>query len=259
MSVARKLRIGILLLILAAVALDAWLTRARTTSWDRTLRATVYPIVADGRPATRDYVAGLAREDFSDVERFVQVQGASYGVALAEPLRIRLGPRLDEKPPAPPADRHPLKTAWWSLKLRGWAWRREAGQPRPRSQIRLFVLYYDPDTTPTVAHSLGIQEGLIGIVHAYASRRLTATNSVVIAHELLHTLGASDKYELASGLPRYPEGYAEPDRVPRHPQRLAEIMGGRIPLAPDRADIPASLNDVRVGALTAREIGWVRP
>jgi hypothetical protein len=35
-------------------------------------------------------------------------------------------------------------------------------------------------------------------------------------------------------------------------------MGGRVPLAPDQAEIPASLRDVLIGEKTAREIGWVR-
>lgn len=259
MSVARKLRISLLLLVLAVVAFDAWITRARSTSWDKTLRATVYPLVADGRPATREYVARLDGAAFDDIERFIAAEAQRYGIALAQPLQIRLGPLLAKHPPAPPADRNPLGTAWWSLKLRWWANRREAGQPRPHSQVRLFVLYYDPNTTPVVAHSLGIKEGLIGVVHAFASRHMTATNNVVIAHELLHTLGATDKYDPATSLPRYPQGYAEPQRAPRHPQHLAELMAGRIPLSAERAEIPASLDQARVGPLTAREIGWVQP
>lgn len=252
----RKLRIALLLLVLGLVAFDAWITRVRTTSWDKPLRATIYPIVADGRPATREYVANLQREQFADIEHFVQSQARRYGVALAEPLRIRLGPVLAELPPLPPPRPGVAGTAWWSLKLRWWANRRESGQPRPHSQVRLFVLYYDPAANPEVAHSLGLKEGLIGVVHAFASRHLAPTNNVVIAHELLHTLGATDKYDLSSGLPRYPDGYAEPERVPRYPQRLAELMGGRVPLAPDRAEMPPGLRDARVGPLTAREIGW---
>ena len=163
----RKLRIGFLLLVLALVAFDAWITRARSTSWDKTLRATVYPIVADGRPATREYVASLAPAQFADIERFVQRQAGRYGVALAEPLRIRLGPVLNELPPQLPERRNVATTAWWSLKLRWWANRRESGQPRPHSQVRLFVLYYDPAASPQLAHSLGLATGAI----AHAPRR----------------------------------------------------------------------------------------
>lgn len=254
----RRVRIALLLLVLAFVATDAYLTRLRTTSWENPLRATIYPIAGDAQPATRDYLSALQREDLIPIEQFLQREAPRYGVAIAAPLRVRLGPVLSERPPLPPDDRGLLATAWWSLKLRWWANRREADQPRPRSQIRLFVLYYDPKTTPVVAHSLGMQKGLVGIVHAFATRHMTATNNVVIAHELLHTLGASDKYDPGTRLPQFPEGYADPQRDPRHPQDAAEIMGGRVAVAADRAEIPATLDEVVVGPATAREIGWTR-
>lgn len=255
----RGIRIALLLAILAMVGLDAWLTRTRTTSWERTLRVSVYPIVADGREATRQYVAALTREDFAPIESFLRREAPRYGATIAEPVAVWLRPALYRPPPLPPADRGLLGTIVWSLKLRWWATRREAAQPAPRAQVRIFVLYYDPETTPAVAHSLGLKEGLIGIVHAFATRTMTPTNNVVIAHELLHTLGATDKYDAASGRPRHPEGYAEPERVPRYPQAAAELMAGRIPLAPDRAGIPVNLDQVVVGPVTAREIGWLRP
>ena len=81
---------------------------------------------------------------------------------------------------------------------------------------------------------------------------------MVIAHELLHTFGASDKYDPATLQPLWPAGYAEPDSEPRLPQRYAEIMGGRIPLAAGRAEIPDSLADTVIGNATAGEIG-LRP
>jgi len=255
---ARGIRIALLLAVLAMVGLDAWLTRARTTSWENTLRVSVYPIVADGRDTTRDYVDALTREDFAAIETFLQREAPRYGVTLAEPARIWLRPRLDQLPPLPPRERSLLGTVGWSLKLRWWASRREAAQPRPRGQARIFVLYYDPETSPAVAHSLGLKEGLIGIVHAFAARSQAQTNNFVIAHELLHTLGATDKYDPASGAPRHPDGYAEPERDPLLPQEFAEIMGGRIPRAAGRADIPTGLGEVLVGPATAAEIGWRR-
>jgi len=256
MSAARKLRIGVLLLILAAVALDAWLTRLRSTDWDRALWVTVYPIVADGRDATRDYVAALQREHFTALESFLEREAARHGLPLATPLHIELGRTLAEMPPLPEPGAGRLDIAWWSLKLRRWANRMQSDQPGPRGDIRIFVLYYDPAARQTVAHSLGLQKGLIGIVHAFATRSMTRTNNVVIAHELLHTLGATDKYDPATSQPRFPEGYAEPEREPLHPQAFAEVMGGRIAVSASRAEIPETLDEVLVGALTAREIGW---
>ena len=255
----RGVRIALLLAVLGMVALDAWLTKTRTTSWENTLRVSLYPIVADGQPATREYVGKLTREDFAAIESFLRTQAPEYGVAIQEPARIWLRPALDQLPPLPPQDRGLFGTIGWSLKLRWWASRREAAQPSPRGHARIFVLYYDPASTSAVAHSLGLKEGLIGIVHAFASRAQAPTNNIVIAHEVLHTLGATDKYEPATGQPRYPEGYADPDASPRHPQEAAEIMAGRIPLSASRAEIPVSLDQVVVGAATAAEIGWSTP
>jgi hypothetical protein len=98
---------------------------------------------------------------------------------------------------------------------------------------------------------------MIGVIKVFADRRERQRNLVVIAHELLHTLGASDKYDLRTNQPVYPDGYAEPDRQPRHPQRLAEIMAGRIPLSDDRAEIPDHLDRAVIGPATAAEIGLV--
>ena len=82
-------------------------------------------------------------------------------------------------------------------------------------------------------------------------------NNVVITHEFLHTLGATDKYELANNQPIFPEGYAEPDQVPLLPQRFAEIMAGRTPVSATEAEIPPGLNSAVIDEKTAREINWL--
>lgn len=109
-----------------------------------------------------------------------------------------------------------------------------------------------------VPHSTGISKGQIGVIHAFASRQQRRQNSVVIAHELLHTFGATDKYDLATLQPIYPQGYAEPERTPRLPQAMAEIMGGRTPIDTNSSEIPDGLADTLIGPGTAREIGMLR-
>jgi len=81
---------------------------------------------------------------------------------------------------------------------------------------------------------------------------------VVLAHELLHTFGASDKYDRITLQPVYPHGYAEPERSPVWPQRFAEIMGGRTPIDEQHAEIPAGLADTVIGPETAKEIGLIQ-
>jgi hypothetical protein len=92
----------------------------------------------------------------------------------------------------------------------------------------------------------------------FASRDARGSNQVVLAHEILHTLGATDKYSPASNLPQFPDGFADPSQKPRLPQKKAELMAGRIPLDERHAETPESLRSVVVGGLTAREIGWLR-
>jgi hypothetical protein len=87
---------------------------------------------------------------------------------------------------------------------------------------------------------------------------MTGSNNVVIAHEILHTLGASDKYDPVTLAPLFPAGYAEPERKPLFPQDLTEIMAGRRAVDSAHFEMPDSLTDVRVGSVTALEIRWVR-
>ena len=250
----RKLRIAVLLVILATVALGAWRSGARATEWKHTLYATVYPIAADDSPHTRAGVARLSADDFAPITDWLQDEVRRHGRDVLRPLAISVAPPLESQPPPFPADGGPVAVGLWSLQLRFWAWRHDAA-PGPRPDVRLFVLYHDPARTPELDHSLGLEKGLIGVVKVFASRDERQRNAVVIAHELLHTLGATDKYKALSLLPVFPDGYAEPARMPRHPQALAEIMAGRIPLSDHQATIPDSLRETRIGPQTAAETG----
>jgi hypothetical protein len=78
-----------------------------------------------------------------------------------------------------------------------------------------------------------------------------------MAHELLHTLGSTDKYALGTNLPLYPHGFADPAAEPRYPQTKAELMAGRIPLDARTATIPRDLEQTLIGPITATEIGWL--
>jgi hypothetical protein len=164
---------------------------------------------------------------------------------------------LPARPPQRAADSGILATALWSLRLRFWAWR-VSGHAHEPEHIRLFVLYHDPALTPTVPHSLGLRKGLIGVVYAFAAPHMDGANNVVIAHELLHTLGATDKYSFLDNAPRFPEGYGDPRQSPLYPQLTAEIMAGRRMLAPGQWQQAASLEEVVIGPATALEIRWAQ-
>ncbi len=257
-GVLRTLRVAVLLVVLAAVAGESYLSRLRTTDWDAPLWVAVYPINADGSPVTRAYIEGLDDAAFEPIEAFLAREAQGYRLPLTRPMVLRLAPELQELPPEPPRDGR-LAIMWWSLKMRYWAWSRVRDAGGPPANITLFVKYHDPARRQRLAHSVGLQKGLLGVVNAYASRGMRGQNQVIIAHELLHTVGASDKYDMQSLQPVWPEGYAEPERSPRLPQRYAELMGGRIPLSATSAEIPRSLRQVVIGPVTAAEIRWIRP
>ena len=250
----RKIRIAILLLILAFVATDAWLTRFYTTDWQESLYIGIYPINADGSEAADRYIARLKPEHFEGIETFVAREAKRYGRAIERPVRIALGQPILEQPPALGNNPNVAKIMWWSLRMRLWAGSVAEAQERFAPDVRIFVRYHKPDRELPLENSVGVEKGMFGIVNAYASRQLSPQNNVIIAHEFLHTLGASDKYAAGTGQPLGPHGLAEPDRRPLYPQRYAEIMGGRIALSESEAIIPKSLSYALIGPETAAEI-----
>lgn len=251
----KMLRILVLLLVLLVVALTTWQDRYRSTRWREPLYVGIYPIAADDSSVTRAYVSALDVERFKPIDRFFAREAARYHLDTDEPIRTRFRQELHERPPSHAANAGLLATALWSLQLRYWAWR-VSGHAHDPEDIRVFVLYHDPALTPTVPHSLGLAKGLIGVVYAFASAEMSGANNVVIAHELLHTVGASDKYSLVDDAPRFPDGYGDPSQLPLYPQRSAELMAGRRMLAADRWEQVDSLDEVVIGPATALEIRW---
>jgi hypothetical protein len=249
------LRILILLLVLLVVAMQTWQDRYLSTRWHDPLYVAIYPIAADDSPVTRTYLAALDVERFKPIDRFFAGEAERYHLDTNEPFRTRIRAELQDLPPQRAPDAGLLATALWSLRLRYWAWR-ASGHAHDPEDIRMFVLYHDPTLTPTVPHSLGLVKGLIGVVYAFAAPEMNGENNVVIAHELLHTVGATDKYNFGDDAPRFPEGYGDPAQKPLFPQLTAELMAGRRALAPDKWQQAASLDEVVVGPVTALEIRW---
>jgi hypothetical protein len=253
----KAIRIFVLLLILLAVATTTW--RAKTTSveWKYTLPVNVYPINADGSAVSAAYIRELTQDDFKQIETFMQQEAVRYGHASSASIEMRLGKPIDSLPPALPQDRTSLDVIVWSLQMRWWSYR-HGDTHGAGPQVKLFLLYFDPATHPMLHHSTALQKGLIGRVNVFASRDMAKQNAVIITHEFLHTLGATDKYDFATNQPFFPDGYADPELKPLLPQQFAEIMGGRMPISTVEAEIPAGLNKVVIGEKTALEINWIK-
>jgi hypothetical protein len=253
----KAVRISVLLFILFFVAVSTWLTQARSTDWNNSLWVKIYPINADGSTAAAKYIEGLEVDDFEGIETFLARETQRYARGPQRPVRIELGKTVLEQPPEMPVEPNALSVMLWSLKMRWWSISVTNKQDDIDPDVRIFVRYHRPDLAVTLENSVGLQKGMVGIVNGYASRRHRGTNNVIIAHEFLHTLGATDKYSPVSGHPLAPHGLAEPDREPLYPQRYAEIMGGRIAQAEDDSVIPKDLSYAVIGPMTASEIKLV--
>ena len=249
----KRLRIAILLLILASVALDAARAHRHATDWTDTLHVALYPINADGSAEAARAIAALDSESFAGIDAFYATEAQRYGRSTLRPVHVTLQPPLMTQPPPAPVAANALEAMLWSLRLRFWAWRQPAAVPR--ADVRLYALYWGAGKVQVPA-SHGLRQGQIGVIHLFAQADMARGNSVVLAHELAHTLGATDKYDLATLQPIFPAGYAEPEKG--LPQSLCELMAGRTPVGADRAEQPDSLARCRLGPQSAREIGLLR-
>lgn len=251
----RQLRILFLLLVLLFVALSTVYSKYSTTDWDETLYVAIYPINADGSQAAAKQIESLRIEQFSDIEQYFAREAIRYTQTRVKPIELELAPEVKELPPALDRSGNFLQQGLWSIKLRWWAHNNDTADVAPH--IKVYLLYYDAQQNNVLDHSIGLEKGLVTVVKAFTGQQNVTRNNVIITHELLHTVGATDKYDLSTNLPLYPNGFAEPDKRPLFPQQRAEIMGGRIPLNEHEAEQPDSLWETLVGRETAIEIGWI--
>jgi len=255
MSVFKLMRIVALLSVLFVILASNWINQRRLASWERPIWITIYPIVADGDPATERYASTIEEASFGEINPFFEKDLQLYGVSLSPTFEFQIAPVSRELPPGIPDRTSPVAIALWSLKMRWWSWRMDRNDGLTPPDIQVFVLYHSIGQDSEMKVSVGMRKGMYGLVKGYASRSMASYNQIVIAHELLHVLGATDKYVFATGDPEFPFGYAAPNQRPLFPQSEAEIMGGRIPLSSFESLMPESLKQCRIGHKTAEEIG----
>lgn len=251
------LRFLVIVVLLIGVAIYVQEQRLRTTSWIQPLHVTVFPINGDGSAMTARHIRDLDASTFDAIGRFMAREAQRYGVRLEQPMVVRRGPELAQLPPDPPRPDEPLwKRLAWTLLFRVWAWHYTPDDTSNFRRIRVFAVYHGKGEETALPHSLGIQKGLLGLVHLFADPAMKTRNDIVMAHEILHTVGATDKYT-PEGRPVIPDGLADPRQEPLFPQRRAEIMAGSIALDTNRSTSPNGLRQCVVGPLSAREVGWI--
>ena len=245
------------LLFLFAVTLliaAAWLVRdTGTPDWERPLRVVVYPENAEGSAAAQAYIEALSPERFETVEAWLAGQAARYELALNKPFAFELAESIEGAPAAPDYQSFWTHLQWgWRLRLWYWAFDDQGLDP----DITLIARYREGERDDGL-HSLGVSGMDLALANLTADEAVVGLNDFLLAHELLHTVGADDLYDLATGLPTYPEGYAQPGREPLYPQPKAKLMAGSIPVAPGRAVQAGGLEQTVIGPETAGAIGWI--
>ena len=100
-------------------------------------------------------------------------------------------------------------------------------------------------------------DGQYGIMAYPLDRAFSNDYYVMMLGNLISRLfGAGPKLD-DKGFPLFPEGYASPAVSPRYPQFQAEIMGAYIPTKRFEIERVNSMDQVVIGAATAREMGWI--
>lgn len=253
----KTVRIFFWVLVVSAALLQLW-QEYDVLQWRHPLKVALYPVNADQSATSAAYIASLRAEDFEPLASFFSREAAKYQLPLRRPITFYLGPEIQAVPPAPPAVQAPLyEIILWSLQFRWFAWRHQPAVGMP-VDIKLYLLYHDPARHRHLRHSTALHKGRIGRVNLFAENSQHPVNAVIVAHELLHTLSATDKYDLNTHQPQFPQGYAEPYAQPLYPQSMAEVMAGQVPQSAQKSTMAKGLDQVVIGRPTAREIGWLR-
>ena len=273
----RKIRLYTLLAILAGVAfwgVESWRADHFTFAWDKPLRILVIAATDPRSNASGEVEAATIRRfltgetatnaNLKGVERWIEREHERLTGRHGPPLElIAEGPfPAGGEVPILPGDEASFLTRWRATSRFLEFFERVAREQKLVTRAYdavLFVLFYDDEDPGRMREqrSVAARRTRRGMVFTALDRDHMERACVLLAHELFHTLGASDKYDGNQSL--HPGGFADPDQRPLYPQENAEIMALGIPISPIAEERVESLNECVVGAATAAEIGWSAP
>jgi hypothetical protein len=253
-----RVRVTVLLVALFGVALYAWNdvhSRSARRDWARPLEVAV---VVLAEPGVDEAAIDAFRARLPALEDRLYFEKQRYQRGSWKPFAFTMFGPLPPNGAAPKLDEDGL------LALAGHAYAtwRYFGEVDERAHLtakafasRIYVTVRAPhDANRTFAEGESEQDGRIGSVDVELDASSVDYALFVMAHELMHTVGATDKYD-AKGRPKFPEGLADPDAG--NYQVDVEIMAQTRPVTIDMFVPPDSLADFAVGPATAREIGWM--
>jgi len=257
-----RVRVAILMSLLAATVLFALHdihARRERTRWERPVTVSV-ALVQLG-PVDQNALNALNGR-FHELEARLAAEYHRYGGRLEHPVTFTLfGPVNADRGAPPDPDSDVLSLARHAYELWRWTHAIDTASKLPSSSFdsRIYLVMRAP-RQKDIAWVEGSSElgGRVGVARVELDAASVDLSLFVTAHEFLHTLGASDKYD-STGHALIPEGLVEPDRVPRFPQRYVEVMARNRVVAPGVEETPDTLDQLGVGSATAREIGWAPP
>ena len=249
--------VTVLLSVVLYAATDVRRRRARN-EWDHTLEIAV--VLLASRPVAPGAVAALQAR-VPTLEARLAAEGARYRARMPRPLRFRVsGPFVTEleAPRAAGTGVAELAQHAWATRQYTRAIDEGAGVDAGSYDARIYVRLRPPVSAKKAwVEGQSEQGGWVGQVDVELDERMVDVALAVIAHETLHTLGATDKYE-ADGRTLVPQGLADPAQRPLYPQRRADVMArGRL-VAEGAEALIDTLDEVGVGPATALELGWTR-
>lgn len=262
-SVFFWVRVSILLTILLGVSLYAirdYRSRHGRKDWDRTLEVS-FVVVRQG-PVTEDALAALkARVPVLEAQLHAQMQ--RYRASVLPPIHVTIRGPVDGAPPPPTPGSGVVDALKYQWNL--WKWTSAVddlgGFDASASDSRIYLVVKPPvpEEGRIVRQIEGASEldGRVGVVNVDLDPVMADFALFVATHELLHTLGATDKYD-PDGAIQVPAGLPEPGAFPLYPQRFAEVMARHRAIDETTSKPPRSLDELAIGAVTAREIGWTK-
>ncbi len=264
-----KLRQRLVLLFFAAFLVSAYAWRsASRVPWEsgrvRVLVLEILPPDAEASDPLRKLNGAIDSADATlrTAEAWLANEYASYAPSHP-PLTVSLEVSGPHAVAISPPDLSEPDLGRWELMKRAfafyWYYRglaRDLGADFGDYDARVVVLL-DGGGGDAEAMSLADRKQRFGVVHLDPEVPDPNYALVTVLHELMHALGATDKYDPDTFLATWPEGFVQPHRDPVFPQEFAEIMAVDIPLAPKDEREPERLAEVRVGVRTAAEIGWI--
>lgn len=251
----KRTRVAALLLVLLGVCTwGLWRHRAleRRNAWLRPLKVTV--VLASSQPVDEKTLAAWAA-GVRQLEDWFAEEAQRHRFRFSRPFELHLAPRVVglDAPTLPSTTGEWLADSQSAIALRQRLQQLVGHGGAAGGDLDVVVGLRPAAAGAHRVEGLGEAGGSIGLVDGTNGDTTITLELLAVAHELLHLLGAKDAYdEHGHALPQ--RGFAEPELG--YQQTYAEVMVGEVPVSAKEGRLPKSLAEVRIGDLTAFEIGW---